>query len=770
MIKNVANSFVLALLLVIALGCGGGSKQPLQPAGEPRGSETAWDQHDRYALLVGCTNYQLENLADLQGCENDVKLFSEMLRDQFNFEETQIHTLAGWPDDKWKRPTYRNIVARLAELADKANDETDIVVLLSGHGCQSPIPESQNAFDENNPEPDCMDEVFLPSDVGKWDGETKGITNGLYDNEIRDWVDKVTAKGASVWIIFDCCHSGTMVRGDDEVARRVLPEDLGIPSELIVNAQRNAEENIQRSDSFIVEGSLELGTRRTQKGKVVATYAAQSFEAAYEMPLPTLESDVHGLLTFMLVSAISESSKNISYRQLSQMLVARYRAKRRSRGPTCFSEGALDTQILENDQSKKISEIILEKADGKLRVNGGALIGLTAGSILAVYPHASDSNDPKRQPLGHVKVTKLSANTAIVEPCQYGDSNRAPVAIESLPDLADCDIVSRKFEDIRLKLAFSKPTIEEAHEDDLDELIKVCSEAINRLAEDDKMSLIRVVEKDVQADWVLRIVTPDEARESWNSVLDETRLCLVQGQNLATLRDDSTDRHRGVQPLASKLFATYEIDSDSLASELKEDVKKIYQWEGLWHAAGTLSGETSDLGLTFSVERLDDQKKAVGVMRSGSAVRPGQRVRISIHNTGEANLWVNLLYLSGDFSIHQLTAIQLEAESKPVTKGFRITGATTGVEGLILIAAPIESHPQRPYYDFLQQAPLGNETRDIGFRKRHKTVFTDFLESITAESELRQVRPVQECRPNDPHVATWSWLTLPQRSDSTAAR
>ena len=76
---------------------------------------------------------------------------------------------------------------------------------------QIPIPDSQSdAFDPANPEPDGLDEVFLPADVGRWQ---EGNLNGaIMDDQIGKWLAQMRDKGADVWIVFDCCHSGSMSR------------------------------------------------------------------------------------------------------------------------------------------------------------------------------------------------------------------------------------------------------------------------------------------------------------------------------------------------------------------------------------------------------------------------------------------------------------------------------------------------------------------------------------------------------------------------------
>ena len=79
------------------------------------------------------------------------------------------------------------------------------------------------------PEPDGIDEIFLPADVGTWKSFPERVPNAIVDNEIGVWLRAIAAKRAFVWVIFDCCHSGTMTRGIEVV--RELPPGTLVPSE-----------------------------------------------------------------------------------------------------------------------------------------------------------------------------------------------------------------------------------------------------------------------------------------------------------------------------------------------------------------------------------------------------------------------------------------------------------------------------------------------------------------------------------------------------------
>jgi hypothetical protein len=138
----------------------------------------------KHALLVGCTSYpDAPNIPELWGPANDVPAVAGLLTERFDFPAKNIRRLVGWADDTTSRPTYANIVAAFEELVEIATPDSQIVVLMTGHGTQSPVPESQlNAADPSNPEHDGMDEVFLPADFGGW--TDAGLRNAIIDNQI----------------------------------------------------------------------------------------------------------------------------------------------------------------------------------------------------------------------------------------------------------------------------------------------------------------------------------------------------------------------------------------------------------------------------------------------------------------------------------------------------------------------------------------------------------------------------------------------------------
>ena len=253
-------------LMVLAAACGCALAQSQPKKADP----------GRHALLVGCTCYpSLEEHLQLEGPGNDVALMRRLLIDHYQFPPESIVTLAEESLGGQKLPTRDNIKGEFDRLAKVARTGDEVVILLSGHGSQQP--------DDNPPEePDGLDETFLPRDVGKWSDNTKVVERAIIDDELGVWLNAIREKGASVWLIVDSCHSGTITRGNDvEKLRQVKPEDLGVPPDALSKAEQAARE--ERSRGMPDQASIKLPGGASG---LVAISAAQAGEPAPELPLP----------------------------------------------------------------------------------------------------------------------------------------------------------------------------------------------------------------------------------------------------------------------------------------------------------------------------------------------------------------------------------------------------------------------------------------------------------------------------------------------------
>ena len=282
-----------------------------------------------------------------------------------------------------------------------------MVILLAGHGGLQP---ESDPPDKDYPEPDGIDKIFLPADVGKWSGPQERCPQAIRGGEIGAWLKRITSKKASVWIVFDCCHSGTMTRGTETV--RELPPGFLVPEEELEKARQRAA---QRSGKTRGEPPPDLApfVPREPSDYLVALYACRSQQTTPEsiQPAGSPDAKYHGLLTYSLVNILEMSATSkapLTYRELVQRLQVLYAARPQG-SPTPLGEGrGQDRVVLGTEQPARPRLLLSRDMDG-YKVNAGDLYGLTTGSVLAVYSPAGTDKEPKL--LGHVRVGEIRRST-----------------------------------------------------------------------------------------------------------------------------------------------------------------------------------------------------------------------------------------------------------------------------------------------------------------------------------------------------------------------
>lgn len=769
---SVACSTLLVTCLFLSSGGVAGADEPA----------TAGKQ---YALLVGCTTYDC-NITELWGPSNDVLAWTKLLTEQFGFPETNITRMLRSLPKAEQHPTRANIVRGFETLIATVRTGDKVFILLSGHGCQVPIPEDQNPLAANNPEPDGLDEVFLPVDVQMKNGV---LQNHILDDEIGQWLDRIRDKGADVMIVFDCCHSGTMTRGllrEMERHRTVRAQDLGIPDASIKAAlarANTARSKAQKEGRNLEAESVKIRGKKEPKerGSLAAFYAAQPFQTAPELPLPKgvepVRENYYGMLSWTLIQILRDSPSSLSYRELEQVMIARYRSIRGTREPIPFAEGDTDGEVLGFRQWPSRSRVLLQVVKDKpLRVSAGQLAGLTPGTILAVYPPLVDvdlstglkrNRDPKKL-LGYLKVAeKPSAYDAEVLPIDYAPPNGqnqqpnvpAPKR-EDLDDQCRCEVVARDYGEMRVKMLLPS-----------DAMAKAAFDAIDKEVRD----MIVPVNEEAAAEWVLKVVDPKTAAIEYGlkEGLIENHLLLVRANGFeidpakqAALADQLSKVGKAA---ARQVYGAYPVsDFKRLTADLERDIQKLFKWQNIWRVSAGISGERggNSLGVTLEVRRLRGAEDLTGdLLRSGSVPNKGF-LGFHVKNNGKHDVWVVAILLDAELGIDQYEVIQVPAYSKEVS---RLSNAqvvnpdgVVGTEGLVLFVFSQEVQKERPDFKFLNQTPLRVDeklTRDEKGRNLPKTPFHQLLAQSTLYAGERAAVKVE---PTTPAVIVGSWFVTPE--------
>jgi len=669
----------------------------------------------RHALLVGCTKYPSLPLGQqLRGPANDVVLMRQLLIARFGFTAKQIVTLAERQTSQNRKPTRENIVREFERLTRVVRQGDRVVILLSGHGSRQPDNDPGNPDD---PEPDGFDEIFLPSDIGEWDGSTNKVKNSIVDDEIRGWLDAIRRRGATVWFVADSCHSGTLSRGGSDETARQVPASQLVPEQVMKRAQAAATPKKTASGP---------GASAEPTGGLVALYAAQADEPTYEKRLPP-DSDKRkpfGLLTYAINEILTRSKTPMSYRQLAQGVHQLYVQWGRSY-PTPLLEGAdVDREVLGRDIWSGWSRFrLIKDARGRLTVNTGTLQGVRNGSVLRVYPLSGKTRGA--QPVGHVRVMSEGTLESVVMPVAF---EKIPLK-RDLPANAPCEIAYRTYGDFRLRVAVAQvdldgQPISTRERQKLTGLLRELS--------DGNHSFVKPVASTADTEWVIG--------------MRNKQVYLIPPGGLLVDRPRGSVKKDAVK---STLFGPAALDGQ-LRDWLGERLQRIARVRNLMSLAegpGIIAGGGADVQLELvRYKSLSDTKPQPVRWTNGVTLKAGDIVAFRVQNRGTAPVDVTLLFIGSSYGIEAFVpsspvyaGVRLGPGKKLLSHRARVT-PTAGLEHMMLIATRSRVQEQPANFGWLAQPSL---ERARAINPGPKSPLRQLLEtSAFAEGQARGLKPV----------------------------
>jgi hypothetical protein len=668
-----------------------------------------------YALLVGCTKYDHRpRILPLVGPANDVELMRHVLEDSYGFDDKNIVTLSEAVAEKRGkdyRPVRKNIERAIRELIAKARPGDEVVILLSGHGSQQPDDDDPQKADEL----DGLDEIFLPADIGAAD-EAGRIPNAVIDDELGTWTSEIAAKGARVFVVADCCHSGTLLRGDVEVSREVPADQLSSP-QAIEAAQERAKKN---PPTKLVHEQTVMD--RSREG-VMALYAAKAEETAPERPMPYGDAGAkrYGVLTFTLCKLLVEQAAEkggtpLTYRELGQRIQAQYIAWGRLNGPTPFVDAApadIDREVLGNIVHVGRSRIVLSgnPADG-WTINVGRLHGMTKDSVLAVY--AADASTRTAKSLGHVVVTESRVTDSTVAPVAFGGMSEP----STLPKRGVCNLTKLDYGELRIAVGVDKDksdkTVTSADvlsQTSRDRLLKL-EAGLNQQA-NEKDALFRIVPTLAEAKWILHFRGPDLLLLPADAAQVPVSKPLPRGTPSIRVTDGQTAKDL-VAPLAAIARAQNLI---SVAQSTRHESSAV---------SSEVEADSDAPRIRVELVKCNGKNDKVGqlVPLKGSelALRPGDWIAFRITNVGRGPVDFTLLFVDSQFGITPIyptrfgVSNRLEGSDNPQarpfqTRAYRVNDKTLGHEHLVAIAVPSTSPDEHADFTFLAQNEVGSQQR-----------------------------------------------------------
>lgn len=615
------------------------------------------------ALLVGCTKYDSRSITPLRGPANDVKLLRKMLVEKYGFpnDDRAIVVLSEEEAARnpLRRPTRANILREFGALAQSVEPDSQVVVLLSGHGGRTP---------DNDPpgqdEVDGYDEVFCPVDVELQEATGAVDRNGIIDDELQAWLE-LMSRQAHVWLIADSCNNGTLTRSTGDVAR-------GIGD---IETTRSGGENDlpERHDA--------------PKGSVTAFYAAPPTLKTFDT---TIDGVPYGLFTYTLCKVMAASDpRSLTYRTLIQGVYDEY-VKNRRTTPTPQMEGESKDTVLFGSVELPNSGIRITAAGEGYQINAGRLHGLMPGSILAaqVEHGAVGGSGGPGAPGGYVRVVEAGIFQSRVEPCPF--RNVGMNTQQSLAGCRYCQLVSQPYEGLRqLNVAIDSRTATGQRLPE--QALEYARRELSAL-DGGPGSLIKVVNDTTEADWLIQVAALERMDIVYLSPSDRFGL---PGDDEA-LRMSPPD-----QPQVAWLRS--ELESIARACNLVEiahqDAKRA----------------CSQVKVDVQLRRLADTRDRAGTpvaLESDLTLTEGEFIGIQVTNPNPFALYVTVLFVNSRYETKALfprmsgqAGHRLEAAGRMRDTFMPVRGAvnaqTQGLERMIVIAVKEQPQSEPPDFTFL---------------------------------------------------------------------
>ncbi len=641
---------------------------------------------ENFALLVGASTYQnLDERYWLRGPANDVALVRDYLIETAPepFQADNITVLADGVEGADGAPTLAGIRAGFAALATKVGPDDFIYLHFSGHGTQAPALDPENEIDG-------LDELFLPVDIGPWNDSVGSVENALVDDEIGTLIDSLRANGATVWAVFDACHSGTVTRaapsGAEEVRlRKLAPDALGVPDAAMEDAksQSRALPDARARPPSPMERAPKSETK-PGSGAFIAFYAAQTTETTPEKRLPRGAPDRKslGVFTYTIFETLAQNP-GLTYRQLGQEVLRKYAVQNLALSTPMF-EGDLDGYVFSGEATERIVQWPVETGEFGLTLRAGQLQNLGEGDVLALLPTAATSLEGA---LGYVRVTYADTFSAELEPVEHAGLS-APDPSD-IPNGAFARQLTNEM-DFTLRVALPQDEVP---------LPGALNAALDLLAQDIGNRVQFVAPAD-EADIRLAVI-PDSPRPDaiWMlpgtgyfepSKAGQTPSIGTQGRNAAEIAALMQDNLERMGRAINLLRMGGQYDNVALGVELQLLTKTSKQRE---------------------LRALD--LSAVPVML------PDDQMHVLARNNEDFPIDANVLHIGSDYSITHFYQGRLQP-GDTLRKGlFRITDKAFGRDRVVVILTP--ATPQSPVEDlrFLAQDAIevtrGNAPGGSGF-------------------------------------------------------
>jgi Caspase domain len=257
-----------------------------------------------YALLVGIDRYaDAPNPQDtpkrLTGCVNDVDVFREYLeqKSQRDGRELCSNVLLN------EKATRDAVIRGFREHLCQANSQDTAIFYYSGHGSREIVSPELKKFLQLGAD---LDPMMLETLVC-WDSRTEESYD-LVDKELAVLIAEVSQKQPEIVIILDCCHSGGLLRSNNNSVRRCSPrKNVDRPLDSFVFGWEQVSDlfpsaNLDRTKSNWLTGL---------ESNYILLAACRSDQKALEDP-----HRKRGVFSYFLTDSLQQANSQFSYRDI----------------------------------------------------------------------------------------------------------------------------------------------------------------------------------------------------------------------------------------------------------------------------------------------------------------------------------------------------------------------------------------------------------------------------------------------------------------------
>ena len=361
-----------------------------------------------FALVVGINHYNSSVISDLGGCANDARAVYGFMTQRLGVSTTNIRLLSstGVEADE-KLPSRQNIINGWRWLIEQAESGDQLFFHFSGHGSQT------ISIDPN--EPDGYDETLVPCD-SRTNDENGAPVYDILDKELAALIALAEDKGALVTVVLDCCHAGSGTRALVPV-RRTVADRRARPDDTLLPEISRTRQVIGRHPHKPV--SAGHWSRKFGNDHVLLA-GCRDEEMSHEYRSPT-NGAWYGAMTFFLLQKLQELRSDLTWREVHDAVQTHVHNVYTRQMPQLEGPGnrAVFGDLAPNAGS--YLNVIDAKEAGEtgndmiVRIGGGAAVGLTPGSQVALYPAGSGALEGRELGSGEVFESRVDSSYALIK-------------------------------------------------------------------------------------------------------------------------------------------------------------------------------------------------------------------------------------------------------------------------------------------------------------------------------------------------------------------